>query len=228
MMKIKKAAQLAVIGIILNILPVVLNSFIPFNKIYLISNSMRITGNILLVIFFFVFIVRQQEISSLRVAGVLGLIGYLIIVILNMKVIISNSIIIIALKDPLKYVGLMNIASILSRVDYLIGLIPTLLLLICFMNFHKNFNKKGYLRKATFFAFIGQLILLTEWIVNFILNTLLFKILYQKISPRGLSIISTVESIIELIPLILLAVFFIVLYREFNNNKNRHLFVVET
>jgi hypothetical protein len=227
-MNIKKAAQFAVIGIILNILSVVLNSFIPFNDIFLISNSMRIAGNILLVIFFYVFIVRQQEISSLRAAGVLGLMGYLIIVILNVTVIISNSIIIIALKDPLKYVGIMNIVSRFSRVEFLIGLIPTLLLITCFMNFHKNFNIKGNLRKATFFAFIGQLILLTEWIVNLILNSLLFKTLYQKISPRGLSIISTIESIIELIPSLLIAVFFIVLYREFNNNMNRHLFVVET
>ncbi len=226
-MKIKMAAQLAVIGIIFNILPIILNSFVPFNNIYLISSSMGITGNILLVIFFYVFIVRQQETSALRTAGVLGLIGYLIIVILNMTGIISNSIINIALKDPLKYVGLMNIVSMYSRVDFLISLIPILLLLTCFMNFHKNFNIKGNLRKATFFAFIGQLILLTEWIVNFVFNMFLFRILYQKISPRGLNIISTVESIIGLIPLILLAFFFIVFYREFYNNMNRHLFVVE-
>lgn len=219
-MKIKKAAQFAVIGIILNILPAVLDFFVPFNNAFLISSYIRTTGNVLLVIFFYVFIVRQQETSSLRNAGVLGLIGYLIIVILNVSDIIFNSVLNIAMEDPVKYMSLTNIVAVFNRVNFAIGLIPITLIIACFMGFYRNLIENNSFKKVVVLALIGQFISLTEWIIDFILNIFLFKMSYQIIGITGLSIIITVESVIRLIPAILSAIFFISLYRLLNNNED--------
>jgi hypothetical protein len=188
-MRIKKAAQLAVIGIILNILPAILNFFVPFNKAFLISSYIRTFGNVLLVIFFYVFIVRQQETSTLKTAGVLGLIGYLITVVLNVSGIIFNSVFNIAVKDPIKYLGLINTSSMLNRINFLMGLIPIILMIVCFMVFHRNLIDNNSFKKVVMLALIGQFILLTEWMAGFIFKMSLSKMLYQIFSIRGLAVI---------------------------------------
>lgn len=223
-MRLKNTSLLAAIGTIFTILPIVLNFFVPYSRTFFISSTIMTIGSILLIIFFYLFTIRQQETTYLRTAGVLGLIGYLIIIILNLLDTISNIVSNMAVEYPLKYTGLVNIVSRLSRVNLLIELIPIVLILICFMIFYKNLNKEGHLKKVALLVFIGQLILLIEWIMNLIMNMPFFKILYQRISPKDLSIISTLESIIGLIPSILLAIFFVVLYRELDNNENKQQF----
>lgn len=219
-MKIKRAAQLAVIGIILNILPAILNFFVPFNNAFLISSYIRTFGNVLIVIFFYVFIIRQQENSSLRTPGVLGLIGYLIIVILNVSGIIFNGVFNIAVKDSIRYMGLMNTTSMLNRVNFLMGLIPIILMIACFMVFHRNLIDNNSFKKVALLALIGQFILLTEWMTGFIFKMSLSKMLYQIFSIRGLAVIITFESVIEIIALVLFATFFISLSKLLSNNED--------
>jgi hypothetical protein len=208
-MKIKKAAQLALIGVIINILPAILNFFVPFNNEFLISSYIRTLGNIFIAIFFHVFIVRQQEISSLRTAGVLGLIGYLIIVILNVSGIIFNSVLNIAVEDLGQYMDLTNIVKAFNSGNFVIGLVPIVLIIACFMNFYRNLIENNSFKKVVLLALIGQFLSLTEWTTGFIFKMPLSKILYQIFSISGLAVIITVESVIEIIALVLLATFFI-------------------
>lgn len=223
-MKVKQTAILAAIGTILTIFPAILNFFIPFTNTFFISSSIGIFGVILLIVFFYGFAIVHRETSRLRTAGVLGLIGYLIIIILNISGMISNSIFYIALRYPLKYMGIMDITSIFNRVNFIINLIPIMLIFLCFIVLHKSLNKKSPLKKAAFLVIIGQLMLLTDWIIGLVSNILLFKMFYQIVGTEGLSIIRNIESIIGLIPSILLSIFFLKLYMELNNKENNMQF----
>lgn len=127
--KVKKTAILAVSGAILTSFSGILNYFIPSTKAILVNNLISITGNVLLIVFFYVFTIRHQEAPGLRNAGVLGLIGSLIYIALNMIGMISNGIFYIVKDYPLEYMGLMNITSTISYVNFFIGIIPMLMIL---------------------------------------------------------------------------------------------------
>lgn len=140
-MKPKQAVTLGIIGMTLTIFPYILNFFIPFDRTFFISNYMRIIGCIFMIIFFNVFIMKRKEDTSLRAAEVCGLIGYLLLIVLNVLDMISNSVFIIAKNDPVKYMDLMIIASKSSSVNLLTGLIPTVLIIVSFIIFYRNLNK---------------------------------------------------------------------------------------
>lgn len=225
-MRMKHAAILAAIGIVLTFFPAILNLFAPFIDIILIGSLIKIAGSIFIVLFFYVFLVKQQETSVLKTAGVLGLFGYLTIIIINISGMISNGIFYTAVKYPLNYMGLFNITFIFGHVIFIVSLIPTVLILACYMIFYKNLNGKSHLKKSALLAAVGQLILLIELITSLVLNKFLFKILYQSIGAGGLSIISSIEAIVGLIPSILAAIFFIAIYKELNSNENRQEFIM--
>lgn len=219
-MRLKHTAIFAAIGVILTIFPVLLNFFIPFTKAILLCSLISIVGNILIFIFFYMFSIVREGASPLKTAGVLGLMGYLIIIILDITGMIFNGLFYIAVKYSLKYAGLLNITFMYNRASFIISLIPIVLILMCFIFLHKNLDNNSTLKKAAFLVTIGQIISLVNWFLSLILNMFLFNILYQRVGAGGLDIINSVESIIGLIQPVLLFIFFIVFYRELNSNEN--------
>lgn len=224
-MKVKKIARIAIIGLIMTICPSILNFFIPVSKTLLIGSFMRIIGNVLLIIFFYVYFVKQEESTSLKTAGILGLTGYGIIILLNISGAISNSIsnsiFDMTVKDPLKYISLMPFISIISQVSFFIGFIPRALLIACFMIIYKNFSKKDPLKKAALLALIGQFLEFALGVISHVLFVFYLPRLYSRINFRSLNTIFTVEYVAELIPSVLMMIFFITLYRLHDESIKR-------
>lgn len=165
-MKVKQAVLLAVVGLILNILPTVLNIFLPFASTFLINIYMRIPGSILMVIFFYVLLIGHQETPNLKNAGVFGLVGYLIIIASNISILTYNYIFTIDAFSNINYTGLVVTTLIFNRLSFFISIVPIVMILICFIFLLRKLNKKDPIKKVSLFAFIGQLILIVEWIIN--------------------------------------------------------------
>lgn len=219
-MKIRNSAILAAIGVILTGFPRIINFFISFIKSPVPYTFINTIGNTLIFLFFYMFASVQKEASETKSAGVLGLVGYLIVIILNVTGMISTGIFHMSIGYSMKYVGLISMAAMFSRANLILGLIPIVLIFICFMSFYKNFNKNRFLKKTALLAAIGQIISLVEWIMNIILFMPIFDIMYEGAGTKGLNIINAIVSIIGLIPLVFLFIFFIALYRELNSNEN--------
>ncbi|MDF2674450.1 MAG: hypothetical protein K0R09_2718 [Clostridiales bacterium] len=220
-MKMKQAALFAIMGEILSIITVVLNIFVPYPSTFLINSSIRIVGSVLMVMFFYVFLTRQKENASYKIAGSIGLVGCLIIIILNVLSTISQGIISIVNLDPLKHISLINIASLFRGVNFIVSLIPTVLMLICFMIIFKRLNRKSHLKKAALLASVGQVILFAEWTINLVLNLFHIKGTYAREGIGSLVFIPIEKLVVGLASPILLSAFFIMLYREMSNNENR-------
>lgn len=219
-MKVKHTAILAAIGIILTAFPRIANFSVSLRKSPFPLLIISIIGNTLIFLFFYMFILAQKETSEIKSAGVLGLVGCLIIMILNVTGMISTGIFYMNVRYPMKYMGLTNISTMLSRANLILSLIPIVLLFICFMSFYKNFNKNRFLKKTALLAAIGQIISLVEWITNFVLVIPLFDITYERVGTKIFGIIISIRSIIDLIPSVFLFIFYITLYRELNSNEN--------
>lgn len=139
-MKHKKAVIIVIMGIIFTLSPYIINLFIEFYRAFTISNSIRVIGNLFMTVLFFWLVVKHKERLYMKTAEALGLIGYLILIILNVLDIISNSIYNIALIDPVKYAALIDIASRFSRINFLLGIMPAILIIISFVIFLRNLN----------------------------------------------------------------------------------------
>lgn len=208
-MRLKKAALLAAIGSILTILAFAVDFFIPSSSTYLMGGAVKAAGSILIVLFFYIFLVKHNEADTLRTAVLVGLIGYMAFIVLTITGMINDCIFYTAVKHSASYSGLMKTALLVRGTNFLTGIIPTALILICLLTAYRSFKQKCHMKNTLLLTLTGQIFSL----MVFTVNIFFFKI-------------SMLQSIAAFAPSIFITYFFIRLYNVLDNNRNRLLYVL--
>ncbi len=141
-MKLKNISQLAVIGVLLNVLTYLLGLPGEFDNKVLMEYSLMITANIFMVIFFFAVLTRTNSEPAFIKSGVFGLTGYLILVILNLLGMIINATYIIAANVPGIQLYTLSISLVNNYSGTYLKLIPITLIFISFTFLWRGLNKK--------------------------------------------------------------------------------------
>lgn len=224
-MKPKQASRLAVIGILLNVFPYLLGLLGEFDNKILLEYSLMITGNVLMILFFFTVLTSLNSKSDLMKFGILGLIGYLGMVILNLLNMIINASCIIAAKAPGIQLSIMSIILVNSGIGAFLKLIPDALILLSFIFLYRGLDKKSFLKRISILAIAGQCLLFVKLIFGILYWGFNYFELYDVIGKAALNAMGDFTAMFEILSFILTGTFFVILVRTLNSNDRETMYI---